>query len=45
MFAQHRPVGTLNVRAFNPSSHDEGWSTGQTVVQIVVDILGQISPQ
>ena len=36
-FAQHRPVGTLNVRAFNPSSHDEGWSTGQTVVQIVVD--------
>ncbi len=36
-FAQHRPVGTLNVRAFNPSSQDEGWSTGHTVVQIVVD--------
>ncbi|NUO34815.1 MAG: NAD-glutamate dehydrogenase [Dermatophilaceae bacterium] len=36
-FAQERPVGTFNVRAFNPSSDDEGWSTGHTVVQIVVD--------
>src|SRR5690349_495950 len=36
-FAQDRPVGTFNVRAFNPSSDDEGWSTGHTVVQVVVD--------
>jgi glutamate dehydrogenase len=36
-FAQERPVGTLNVRAFNPSATDEGWSTGHTVVQIVCD--------
>src|SRR5829696_8339030 len=36
-FAQQRPVGTFNVRAFNPTGDDEGWSTGHTVVQIVVD--------
>ena len=36
-FAQQRPVGTLNVRAFNPTAQDEGWSTGLTVVQIVCD--------
>ncbi|KRF48436.1 NAD-glutamate dehydrogenase [Terrabacter sp. Soil811] len=36
-FAQDRPVGTFNVRAFNPTADDEGWSTGHSVVQIVVD--------
>jgi glutamate dehydrogenase len=36
-FAEHRPVGTIAVRAFNPTAGDEGWSTGHTVVQIVVD--------
>ena len=36
-FAQDRPVGSFNVRAFNPTADDEGWSTGHTVVQIVVD--------
>ncbi len=36
-FAEQRPVGTHNVRAFNPTADDEGWSTGHTVVQIVVD--------
>ena len=36
-FAQQRAVGTHNVRAFNPTAEDEGWSTGHTVVQIVVD--------
>src|SRR5262245_6048954 len=36
-FAQQRPIGTHNVRAFNPTAEDEGWSTTSTVVQIVVD--------
>src|SRR6478752_5313323 len=36
-FAQDRPVGTFNVRVFNPTPEDEGWSTTHTVVQIVVD--------
>ena len=36
-FAQDRPVGTFNVRVFNPTAEDEGWSTSHTVVQIVVD--------
>src|SRR6478609_3895380 len=36
-FADERPVGTFNVRAFNPTPEDEGWSTTHTVVQIVVD--------
>ncbi len=36
-FAQQRQVGTFNVRAFNPTADDEGWSTGHSVVQIVVD--------
>ncbi|WP_330474211.1 NAD-glutamate dehydrogenase [Terrabacter sp. C0L_2] len=36
-FAQQRAVGTFNVRAFNPSAEDEGWSTSHSVVQIVVD--------
>lgn len=36
-FAEERPVGTFNVRAFNPTPEDEGWSTTHTVVQIVVD--------
>jgi glutamate dehydrogenase len=36
-FAQERQVGTFNVRVFNPTADDEGWSTGHTVVQIVVD--------
>jgi glutamate dehydrogenase len=36
-FATERPVGTFNVRAFNPTPEDEGWSTTHTVVQIVVD--------
>src|SRR6476619_4529556 len=36
-FAQERPGGSLNVRAFNPTSDDEGWSTTHTVVQIVID--------
>src|SRR6476469_10771063 len=36
-FAQERQVGTFNVRVFNPTAEDEGWSTGHSVVQIVVD--------
>ncbi|GAA2489439.1 NAD-glutamate dehydrogenase [Terrabacter carboxydivorans] len=36
-FAQQRQVGTFNVRAFNPTAEDEGWSTSHSVVQVVVD--------
>ncbi|XGX77838.1 NAD-specific glutamate dehydrogenase [Terrabacter sp. BE26] len=36
-FAQERPVGTFNVRVFNPTAEDDGWSSMHTVVQIVVD--------
>ncbi|MER7071462.1 NAD-glutamate dehydrogenase [Terrabacter sp. NPDC000476] len=36
-FAQERPVGSFNVHVFNPTADDEGWSTGHTVVQVVVD--------
>src|SRR6476659_9691346 len=31
-FAQQRPVGTFNVRVFNPTAEDEGWSTSHSVV-------------
>ncbi|MEP7016406.1 MAG: NAD-glutamate dehydrogenase [Actinomycetota bacterium] len=35
--AADRPVGTANVRAFTPTSEEQGWSCGQTVIEIVTD--------
>ena len=36
-FAAHRQVGTVNVRAFNPTVERDGWEDTYTMVQIVVD--------
>ena len=35
--AEHRPVGTANVRVFTPTVDEHGWATGHTVVEIVTD--------
>ena len=35
--AEVRQPGTANVRVFNPTTDDDGWSSGRTVVQIVTD--------
>jgi len=35
--AANRPVGTANVRVFTPTSDEDGWSCGQTVIEIVTD--------
>ena len=35
--AADRPVGTANVRVFTPTSEQQGWSCGQTVIEIVTD--------
>ncbi|HET7399984.1 MAG TPA: NAD-glutamate dehydrogenase [Intrasporangium sp.] len=36
-FAAHRPVGTLNVRAFNPTRERDGWESPHTIVESVID--------
>ncbi len=35
--ARQRPVGTANVRVFNPGPQDEGWDPSKTIVHIVTD--------
>jgi glutamate dehydrogenase len=35
--AQDRPVGTANVHVFTPTVDEQGWSCGQTVIEIVTD--------
>ena len=35
--AADRPVGTANVRVFTPTEEEQGWSCGQTVIEIVTD--------
>ena len=35
--AEVRQPGTANVRVFNPTTDDDGWSSARTVVQIVTD--------
>ncbi|GMA38997.1 hypothetical protein GCM10025883_10420 [Mobilicoccus caccae] len=35
--AHERPVGMPKVRVFTPSVEQEGWSTGNTVIEIVTD--------
>lgn len=35
--AAHRPVGTAQVRVFNPTLEDHGWVSAHTVVEIVTD--------
>ncbi|HEY8823040.1 MAG TPA: hypothetical protein VIM49_14045, partial [Dermatophilaceae bacterium] len=35
VIAADRPVGTANVRVFTPTSEEQGWSCGQTVIEIV----------
>jgi glutamate dehydrogenase len=35
--AANRPVGTVNVRVFTPTVQEQGWSCGQTVIEIVTD--------
>jgi len=37
VIAADRPVGTANVRVFTPTSEEQGWSCGQTVIEIVTD--------
>jgi glutamate dehydrogenase len=36
-FASQRPVGTVNVRVFNPDREQHGWQSQHTVVEIVTD--------
>jgi len=35
--ARERPVGTVKVSVVNPSVESQGWTSGHTVVQIVID--------
>ncbi|MGL4744925.1 MAG: NAD-glutamate dehydrogenase domain-containing protein, partial [Dermatophilaceae bacterium] len=35
--ARQRAAGITNVRVFNPSSENDGWSSARTVIQIVTD--------
>ena len=35
--AANRPVGTANVQVFTPTIEEQGWSCGQTVIEIVTD--------
>src|SRR5450759_1306413 len=35
--AADRPVGTANVHVFTPTIEEQGWSCGQTVIEIVTD--------
>ncbi|MEP7036664.1 MAG: NAD-glutamate dehydrogenase domain-containing protein, partial [Actinomycetota bacterium] len=35
--AANRPVGTANVRVFTPTNAEQGWSCGQTVIEVVTD--------
>jgi len=35
--ARQRAVGTVNVSVMNPSVESQGWASGHTVVQIVLD--------
>ena len=35
--AANRPVGTAKVRVFTPTVEEQGWSCGQTVIEIVTD--------
>ncbi len=36
-FAGQRPVGTVSVRAFNPTLDADGWASAYTVVEVVCD--------
>ena len=35
--AGQRPIGTANARVFSPTVDEHGWSTGHTVIEIVID--------
>lgn len=35
--AEHRPQGTSVVRVYTPTVDDHGWSSGHTVVEVVID--------
>ncbi len=35
--ARTRPPGTSNVRVFNPSTDNDGWTNARTIIQIVTD--------
>ncbi|MBM6404381.1 NAD-glutamate dehydrogenase [Phycicoccus sp. CSK15P-2] len=35
--AATRPVGTSNVRVYNPSTETDGWSNPRTIIQVVTD--------